>query len=236
MYMRSCCRPMMPKNNWRNGFARPALACLGIALSANAFALKSDRDQQMLIDANRQTSIQSQTGKASDPDVTHLDGNVVMIQGSMKGRGDNAVIYKNPSGVVDAKGNAGKMTRVVFTGKPAHMQQVHDDDCGLMTADANTIDYDVQTGIATLTGQVVVVQKGKGESHSEHMIYDTNTGAMESGDTSPTSRVHMVMEPKSEPAAPSQNNCGFPVGNGAHAKTAKTAAAAAAPAKKDDQH
>jgi lipopolysaccharide export system protein LptA len=222
----------MPKNNLRDGFARTALACLGMALSANAFALKSDRDQQMLIDANHQTSMQSQTGKAGDPDVTHLDGNVVMIQGSMKSHGDNAVIYKNPSGVTDAKGNAGKMTRVVFTGKPAHMQQVHDDDCGLMTADANTIDYDVQTGIATLTGKVVVVQKGKGESHSEHMIYDTNTGAMESGDTSPTSRVHVVMEPKTEAPAPTTNNCGFPPGSGAHAKSAK----AATPAKNDDKH
>jgi lipopolysaccharide export system protein LptA len=210
---------------------RAALACLGLALAADAFALKSDRDQQMLLDANHQTSMQSQTGKAGDPDITHLDGNVVMTQGSMKGHGDHAVIYKNPSGVVDAKGNAGKMTRVVFTGKPANMQQVHDDDCGLMTAAANTIDYDVQTGIATLTGQVVVVQKGKGESHSEHMIYDTNTGAMESGDTSLTSRVHVVMEPKTATAVPTTNNCGFPVGN-AKAKTPK----AAAPAKNDDQH
>jgi lipopolysaccharide export system protein LptA len=232
MYTRFCCRPTMPKNKLRNRVLRSALACLGIALATDAFALKSDRDQQMLIDANHQTSIQSQTGKAGDPDITHLDGNVVMIQGSMKSHGDNAVIYKNPSGVADAKGNAGKMTRVVFTGKPAHMQQVHDDDCGLMTADANTIDYDVQTGIATLTGQVVVVQKGKGESHSEHMIYNTNTGAMESGDTSPTSRVHVVMEPKTEAPAPTTNNCGFALGNATKAKTPK----AAAPASKDEKH
>ena len=232
MYTRSYCRPTVPKSRLLKVLVRPALACFGLALATNAFALKSDRNQPMLLDANHQTSAQSQTGRANDPDITKLDGNVVMTQGSMKGRGDHAVIYKNPSGVVDAKGNAGKMTRVVFTGKPAHMQQVHDDDCGLMTADANTIDYDVQTGIATLTGQVVVVQKGKGESHSEHMIYNTNTGAMESGDNSPTSRVHVVMEPKTEAPTPTQDNCGFPVGNAAKAKTPKPAA----PAKNDDQH
>ncbi len=232
MYTRFYCQATMPKNKLRNVAVRAALVGLGLALSVNAFALKSDRDQQMLLDANHQTSMQSQTGKAGDPDITHLDGNVVMAQGSMKGHGDHAVIYKNPSSVVDAKGNAGKMTRVVFTGKPANMQQVHDDDCGLMTAAANTIDYDVQTGIATLTGQVVVVQKGKGESHSEHMIYNTNTGAMESGDTSPTSRVHVVMEPTTQAPAPTTNNCGFPVGNAAKAKTPK----AAAPASNDDQH
>ena len=198
------------------------LACLGIALTANAFALKSDRDQQMLLDANHQTSMQSQTGKAGDPDITHLDGNVIMTQGSMKGHGDHAVIYKNPSAVVDAKGNAGKMTRVVFTGKQAQMQQVHDDDCGLMTAAANTIDYNAETGVATLTGQVVVVQKGKGESHSEHMIYNTNTGEMQSGDNSPTSRVHVVMEPKSQPAAPTRDNCGFPARTAAAVKTSRS--------------
>lgn len=204
----------------RGMFLRLLLACLGIALSTDAFALKSDRDQQMLLDANHQTSMQSQTGTAGDPDITHLDGNVVMTQGSMKGHGDHAVIYKNPSAMVDAKGNAGKMTRVVITGKQAQMQQVHDDDCGLMSAAANTIDYNAETGIATLTGQVVVVQKGKGESHSEHMIYNTNTGAMESGDNSPTSRVHVVMEPKSQPAAPTRDNCGFPARNAA-VKTSK---------------
>jgi hypothetical protein len=64
------------------------------------------------------------------------------------------------------------------------------------------------------------------------MIYNTNTGAMESGDNSPTSRVHVVMEPKSEAPAPTQNNCGFPVGNAAKAKAAK----AETPAKNDDQH
>lgn len=232
MYMRFCCRLTMPKNRLRSAIVRPALAWIGIALTTNTFALKSDREQQMLLEAHHQASTQSQTGKADDPDITRLDGDVVVTQGSMKSRGERAVIYKNPSSVIDAEGNAGKMTRVVFTGKPAQMQQVHDDDCSLMTAAASTIDYNVQTGIATLTGQVVVIQKGKGESHSEHMIYNTNTGAMESGDTSPTSRVHVVMEPKSQPPAPTKDNCGFPVGKAATAKPPK----APAPATTVDQH
>ena len=82
------------------------------------------------------------------------------------------------------------------------MQQVHDGDCGLMTADANTIDYKPLTNLAELTGGVKVVQAGRGESHSEHMIYNTDTGDMESGDNSPSSRVHMVMEPKARKPPP----------------------------------
>ena len=188
-----------------------AAMCTLLAVQA-AFALSSDRSQQLSIDANQQKSTQSLTGKANDPDITHLDGNVVMTQGSMKAHADHATIYKNPSGVVDAKGNAGSLTRIVLTGTPAHMQQVHDGDCGLMSAEAATIDYHNNTGIAVLTGHVVVVQYGKGTFRSEHMIYNTNSGELEGGDTSASSRVHMVIEPKNQPAATpaTSNNCGYP--------------------------
>ena len=185
-----------------------------LALTSQAFALSSDRNQPMLIDANYQKSTQSQTGKAGDPDITRLDGNVVVTQGSMKAHADHATIYKNPSGVADKDGKIGGITRVVLTGKQAHLQQVHDGDCGLMTADADNIDYPNDTGIATLTGNVTVVQKGRGEFHGERMLYNTNTGEMESGDASSAAgRVHMVMEPRSEqPAAQASDNCGFPAG------------------------
>jgi lipopolysaccharide export system protein LptA len=184
-----------------------------LLLASNAFALNSDRQQSMYIDANYQKTTQSQSGNASDPDITHLDGNVVMTQGSMKAHADHATIYKNPSGVADKNGAVGGITRVVMTGKQAHMQQVHDGDCSLMTADADNIEYQNESGIATLTGSVVVVQKGKGEFHGERMIYNTNTGEMESGDLSSTSRVHIEMEPKSEqPAQKTSDNCGFPAG------------------------
>ena len=197
--------------------------CLLVA--SNAFALSSDRSQPMLIDANYQKSTQSQTGKASDPDITKLDGNVVVNQGSMKAHADHATIYKNPSGVTDKNGNVGAITRVVLIGKQAHLQQVHDGDCGLMTADADNIDYLNSTGIATLTGGVVVVQKGKGEFHGERMIYNTNTGEMESGDLSSSSRVHMVMEPKSEQTtASTANNCGYPAGKAKAKKPAEKSA------------
>jgi lipopolysaccharide export system protein LptA len=198
-----------------NNHFRLLAACCALVPASAAFALSSDRSQPMLIDANYQKTTQSQTGKAGDPDVTHLDGNVVMTQGSMKTHADHATIYKNPSGVADQNGAVGGITRVVLTGKQAHLQQVHDGDCGLMTADADNIDYLNESGVATLTGNVVIVQKGKGEFHGERMVYNTNTGEMESGDNSPGSRVHMVMEPKGEAAAaPAADNCGYPAGKG----------------------
>ena len=74
--------------------------------------------------------------------------------------------------------------------------------------------------LADLKGHVSVNQKGKGEFHGEHMIYNTKTGEMESGDNSPQSRVTMRFEPKTAaPAASSDNNCGYPAGAKKPAKT-----------------
>lgn len=191
--------------------------CLSATLTAlfavhSAFALQSDRSQPLNVDADQWRTSQSRSGNTNNADVTLLDGNVVITQGSMKARSDHATIYRNPNSVVDAKGNAGSLTHVVLTGAPAHMQQVHDGDCSLMSAEAATIDYHNDTGIALLTGHVVVVQHGKGTFRSEHMIYNTNTGELEGGDTSASSRVHMVIEPKTQQAAApaNSNNCGYP--------------------------
>jgi lipopolysaccharide export system protein LptA len=173
-----------------------------------AWALSSDNDQPMDITANYSKSVGSKTGNANDPEITDLDGNVVITRGSIKVHADHARIYRVPAGAKDA--NAGKYSHIVLTGKQAHMQQLHDGDCGVMTADANTIDYKPLSNLAELTGNVKVVQAGRGESHSEHMIYNTDTGEMEAGDQSAGSRVHMVMEPSTAKLPVRSDNCGFP--------------------------
>jgi lipopolysaccharide export system protein LptA len=190
---------------------RIATALLGFAAALAlpaAWPLTSDNDQPMDITANHQKSVQSKTGAANDPDITDLDGNVIITRGSIKIHADHARIYQIPAGAKDP--NAGKFSHIVLTGKQAHMQQLHDEDCSPMSADANTIDYKPLTNLAELTGNVKVVQGGRGESHSEHMIYNTATGEMEAGDNSAGSRVHMVLEPSSAKPAPRSDNCGYP--------------------------
>jgi len=193
--------------------ARPVswltLSGLIVLLSAQqAWCLSSDNDQPMDVTANTSKSVASKTGAANDPDITDLDGNVIITRGSIKILADHARVYQIPSGARDA--NAGKYSHIVLTGKPAHMQQLHDGDCGLMTADANTIDYKPPTNLAELTGNVKVVQAGRGESHSEHMLYNTDTGEMEAGDSSAGSRVHMIMQPGTAKLPERSDNCGFP--------------------------
>jgi lipopolysaccharide export system protein LptA len=187
------------------------VAVAAATVAGDAFALKSDNDQPMNVDANHGITVQSKTGLVSDPDITDYDGDVVMTQGSIKSHGDHARVYRMSKDAKDP--NAGKIIRILLTGKQAHMQQVNDGDCALMTSYANTIDYNPITYVAVLTGSVVVVQGGRGEFHGEHMVYNTNTGDMESGDkTSSNGRIHTVMEPKTtNPAPASTNNCGFPL-------------------------
>ncbi len=200
----------------RFALARAPLVCvcgpalfgmIALAFTSEAFALKTDKDQQTNIDANYSKRVDSKTGTASDPDVTDLDGDVVITKGTIKMTSAHATIYSIPSGAKTA--NAGKVARTVLTGKQAHMQQLHDGDCSLMTADADKIDYNPFTNIADLTGSVVVVQAGRGEFRGQHIIYNTDTGDMESGDmTSAAGRVHMVMEPGDKKPAPAANpNC-----------------------------
>ena len=208
-----------------------ALACgvAAVVFAGAAFALKSDKEQQSNIDADYSKRVDSKTGLAKDPDVTDLDGNVVITKGSIKMTSAHATIYSIPSGAKDP--NAGKIARTVLTGKQAHMQQLHDGDCSLMTANADKIDYNPLTYIAELTGDVVVVQAGRGEFHGQHMFYNTDTGDMESGDkSSPAARVHMVMEP-GDKKPPPDPNCPGAAPAPAAAKAAPVKAPAPTPSK-----
>lgn len=163
-------------------------------------------------------------GSDSAPGITYLKGNVQVNQGSMKAHGAEATMYQHPANAKDAQGNdiSGSVQRVVLTGKQAHMEQKQDSDGGLMTADADKIDYNSDTSVMVLTGGVTVVQAGRGEFHGTQMTYNTNTGEMESGDNTPANRVHMIIQPKAKPAA-----SGSPAANPAGA----TATPAAPPGK-----
>jgi lipopolysaccharide export system protein LptA len=183
----------------RNGARRGALAlACGVLVAASAaHALSTDRNQKMFVDADYSKIQQSSDDKAG---VSNLNGNVQIVQGSMKAHGDEGTIYQHATNAKDAQGNdiSGGIQRVVLVGKKAqaHMEQLQDNDGGLITADADKIDYNSDTGIADLTGNVTVVQQGRGTFHGTHMTYNTNTGEMESGDNTPANRVHLEMEPK----------------------------------------
>ncbi|HVT32209.1 MAG TPA: LptA/OstA family protein, partial [Rhodanobacteraceae bacterium] len=123
---------------------------------------------------------------------------------------DEATIYQHAANARDAQGRdiSGDVQRVVMIGKTrqAHLEQQQDSG-GLFTATSDKIDYNADTSVAVLTGNVVVVQPGRGQFKGAYMTYNTNTGEMESGDKSgPSQRVQMVIAPKNKgtPTAPAK--------------------------------
>lgn len=192
--------------------SRPAMARtrLGIALLAlfvatGAVAKQSDRQQPMVVD-NPGGSFD---GYRKPNSVTTLKGpHVTITQGTLKVTGTLAKIYFDASEEIN---------HVVVTGSPAHIEQL-DDNGNLMTGNAANLDYDNIHGIATLTGEAVVKQQGRGEAHGDKLTYNTQTSEM-SGTSGGNGQVHMVFVPKSKPAQPSAQDA-----------TAKPAASASAPA------
>ena len=199
-------RPLNRRARASNGVRAsiiPLVAACAFAPIA-ASALSTDRQQKMLINADYSKIVQNSNGsKPGEPSVAYLNGSVTMDQGTLKARGDEATIYQHPSGAKNTQGEdvSSQLQRVILIGKKkqAHIEQQQDAG-GLMTGDSDKIDYNADTSIAVLTGNVVVVQPGRGEFRGAYMTYNTNTGEMESGDkNSSGSRVTMVIEPKAKP-------------------------------------
>lgn len=123
--------------------------------------------------------------------ITTLTGHVLITQGTMKVTGDLAKLYFDADQQV---------SRVVVTGKPAHIEQL-DDSGNLMTGDALTLDYDNINAIAVLITNAVVHQQGRGEAHGDKLTYNTQTSYI-TGESNGDGRVHMTFLPKPHPVAP----------------------------------
>jgi lipopolysaccharide export system protein LptA len=181
-----------------------ALVVAGLVPLA-AQALTTDKQQNMLINSDHAKIVQNKDNNA--PGVTYLTGNVTMDQGTTKARGDEATLYQHAADAKDAQGKdiSGDIQRVILIGKKkqAHLEQQQDAG-GQFSANSDKIDYDADTSVAVLTGNVVVNQPGRGQFKGATMTYNTNTGEMESGDKASSSqRVQFVIEPKNKtPATP----------------------------------
>ncbi len=177
---------MMSMPPSRRGSARFALAIavLGLLAAQPALARKSDRQQEMQVAAKNFDGFQKPNS------VSTLTGNVVITQGTLKATGAQAKVY------FDADT---QISRVVITGNPAHLEQL-DDNGNLMLGDAATLDYDNLKGIAVLSGNASVTQKGRGEARGDRLTYNTETSQM-TGESAGDGLVHMTFKPKPQPAA-----------------------------------
>ena len=172
------------------------LAC---ALPAHAHALSTDRDKPMDVTAAYSRINQGSDGK---PGTTYLRGDVRVVQGTLKANAAEATIRQDADGAIRT---------VVLTGSQARLEQQQDGG-GLMVAQADRIEFDNASSVAELTGDVKVVQQGRGEFRGAHMTYNTNTGVMESGNQDAGGRVHMIIQPtkKAAPAAQAKEAASAP--------------------------
>ncbi|MBX3689963.1 lipopolysaccharide transport periplasmic protein LptA [Dokdonella sp.] len=168
-------------------------------IAGSALARSDDRDQPMDIRADHSRMTQ---GSGKEGGVTVLTGNVKVTRGSMKASAAQATLYQHPDKAKDAKGNdvSNQVQRVVLTGKPARLQEISDDG-DKVDSSAERIEYNADTSVAVLDGNVSVIREGRSEFRGQHMVYNTQTGAMESGNTDGSAPVHIVIQPKAKPAA-----------------------------------
>jgi len=141
-------------------------------------ALESDRQKPLEVSAN------STDGTLGDG-ITTLRGNVDIRQGTLRITADEAEVKK-----VD-----GRVGSVTFRGKPAFLEQEIEEQ-GLVQATANTIDYQVASGIVTMTGNADV-KHPQYQISGELLTYDLNVQHFQgSSDENGNGRIHILLDPE----------------------------------------
>ncbi len=157
--------------------ARVALYLILFCLSMPLMALESDRQKSLEVSAN------STDGTLGDG-VTTLRGNVDIHQGTLRITADEAEVKK-----ID-----GKVSSVTFRGQPAFLEQEIEEQ-GLVQATANTIDYQVASGLVTLAGNADV-KHPQYQISGELLTYDLNVQHFQgSSDENGNGRIHILLDP-----------------------------------------
>jgi len=152
-----------------------AVAFALLAVAGIADAKSSDRNQPMNIESSQQVCTLGNSMTCT------LTGNVIIIQGSLNVHAAKGVITQTN----------GRPSRGQLSGGVTVSQQL--DDGTPMTSKSNNADYDFNTEVITLTGNVTV-QQPRGSMSGNRIVYNTKSGQVQSGGDG--TRVKMVILPK----------------------------------------
>jgi len=158
----------------------PVLCLMIISLTSSltAVALETDRQQPLEINAN------ATDGTLGDG-ITTMRGEVEIRQGTLHITADEAEVKKSD----------GRVQTVTFRGKPAFLQQEIEEQ-GLVTATANTINYQVASGLVTLTGNADV-QHPQYQISGDELTYDLKIQHFEGSSTNGgNGRIHIRLDPE----------------------------------------
>ncbi|MFT3755166.1 MAG: lipopolysaccharide transport periplasmic protein LptA [Pseudoxanthomonas sp.] len=150
---------------------------LTLLAASAAWAKTSDRNQDMAIDAGHQQSDYSDNGK------TVWSQGVTVTQGTLSIKADSGTLQMRN----------GDPSLATFVGKPVKLRQ-QTDDGDWMDAQADRIDYDMNSETITLIGNYKITSS-KGSNSGQRMVYNTKNGNMQAGGDG--SRVQTVIKPKS---------------------------------------
>jgi lipopolysaccharide export system protein LptA len=157
-----------------------AAFCLLLLAAAPAHALKSDRQQPLDVRAD------STDGTLGDGIAT-LKGNVEIRQGTLLIRADVAAVEKAE----------GRVRRFELTGDPVHLQQEIEEE-GLVSAQARKVEYEVATGIVTLTG-AADVDHPQYQINGEVLRYDMNAQHFQGSGGDEDGRIRIQLDPEVVP-------------------------------------
>lgn len=151
-----------------------------LLLTGSLAALETDRQQPLEVHADA-TDGTLGDGKAV------LKGAVEIRQGTMLVQADVAEVEKVE----------GRVRRVILTGQPVKLQQEIEEQ-GLVTAEAGRIEYEVASGIITLTGAANVVHP-QYQIRGETLIYDMKLQHFQGNGGDGNGRIQIQLDPEVVP-------------------------------------
>ena len=163
-----------------------AAALMLMLASAPAFALQSDSQQPIQIEADQGVLDQANQ-------TTTFSGNVIIKQGTLNINATSVTVARNDKGEQTMKAN----------GNPVRFSQTLDDNKGVVKGRGNQVDYASATGVVVLTGNARV-ERGGDVAEGAVITYNTRTevytiaGSAKSGGTksaAKSGRVSVVIQP-----------------------------------------
>ena len=131
--------------------------------SANSWALSTDKDQPVSIEAD---SVDIDETK----ETAIYKGNVFLVQGSINLKAKKVIVYDFQSD------NA----HIVATGNQVSFSQKQDNSADLIKGSANKVEYGINSARLELTGKGSLV-KGKNTFRNDKIIYDREKAIVKAG-------------------------------------------------------
>lgn len=148
-------------------------------LPLRGWALSSDRDQPMTIEADR---VELDDAKG----ISTYHGNVKVTQGTLVLTGDLMTVH--------TKGN--DVQKVIMLGNPATYRQRPDDKDEDVRAKSQRMEYFIEPERVILLKQAEVLQRGD-VLRSERIEYDVASDQVNAGTSRPDDRVRITIQPRS---------------------------------------